>query len=181
MSELRVYSDADPTRVLLESADRAEIASELEAAGVGLERWPLADGIAPGVEDTRVFDAYQAEIEALKEAGGFVIVDAISLPANHPDRASLRQKFLAEHTHGEDEVRFFAAGRGLFSLHIEDRVYEVLCSAGDLISVPANTRHWFDMGPNPAFVVLRFFQNPDGWVGHFTGSDIADRFHRLET
>ena len=22
---------------------------------------------------------------------------------------------------------------------------------GDLLSVPANTKHWFDMGPNPAF------------------------------
>ncbi len=92
----------------------------------------------------------------------------------------MRQKFLAEHTHGEDEVRFFVDGHGLFSLHVAAEVYEVLCEKGDLISVPANTKHWFDMGPNPRFVAIRFFNNPDGWVAEFTGSDIADRFNRFE-
>ena len=92
----------------------------------------------------------------------------------------MRQKFLAEHTHSEDEVRFFVDGHGLFSLHVAAEVYEVLCEKGDLISVPANTKHWFDMGPNPRFVAIRFFNNPEGWVAQFTGSDIADRFNRLD-
>jgi len=28
------------------------------------------------------------------------------------------------------------------------------------------------------FAAIRFFERPDGWVGNFTGSDIADRFPR---
>jgi 1,2-dihydroxy-3-keto-5-methylthiopentene dioxygenase len=28
-------------------------------------------------------------------------------------------------------------------------------------------------GPEPRFVAIRFFTEPDGWVGHFTGSDRA--------
>jgi 1,2-dihydroxy-3-keto-5-methylthiopentene dioxygenase len=36
------------------------------------------------------------------------------------------------------------------------------------------------MGPNPGFIAIRLFNNPDGWVANFTGSDIADRFNRLE-
>jgi len=56
----------------------------------------------------------------------------------------------------------------------------VLCTKGDLISVPANTPHWFDMGPNPNFTAIRLFNNPEGWVANFTGSDIAQRFNRLE-
>ena len=68
---------------------------------------------------------------------------------------------------------------GLFSLHLDDHVYEVLCTKGDLIGVPDNTRHWFDMGPNPNFVAIRIFTNPAGWVADFTGSDIAQRFPRL--
>jgi 1,2-dihydroxy-3-keto-5-methylthiopentene dioxygenase len=43
----------------------------------------------------------------------------------------------------------------------------VLCEQGDLISVPANTPHWFDMGPNPYFIAIRLFNNPDGWVANF--------------
>jgi 1,2-dihydroxy-3-keto-5-methylthiopentene dioxygenase len=51
-----------------------------------------------------------------------------------------------------------------------------LCEKGDLISVPANTTHWFDMGIEPRFKCIRFFTAPDGRVGNFTGSDIATRF-----
>ena len=92
----------------------------------------------------------------------------------------MRRKFLDEHFHKEDEVRFFVAGSGLFTLHVEGRVYEVRCESGDLIGVPDSTLHWFDMGEAPNFVAIRFFTEPDGWVGHFTGSDWAQRFPRYE-
>jgi 1,2-dihydroxy-3-keto-5-methylthiopentene dioxygenase len=104
----------------------------------------------------------------------------VSLTADNPHKTAFREKFLNEHTHSEDEVRFFVDGKGLFSLHIENQVFEVLCTRSDLISVPANTRHWFDMGENPNFIAIRFFNNPEGWVANFTGSDIASKFSRLE-
>ena len=107
-------------------------------------------------------------------------MDVVSLAPDNPDKDAFRQKFLDEHTHSEDEVRFFVDGSGLFTLHIDDGVYEVLCEKGELIGVPANTRHWFDMGPNPSFVAIRFFNNPEGWVARYTNSDIASRFHRLD-
>jgi len=59
-------------------------------------------------------------------------------------------------------------------------VYGVLCEAGDLISVPAGTRHWFDMGGAPDFQCIRLFTTPEGWVADYTGDDIARRFPRLE-
>jgi 1,2-dihydroxy-3-keto-5-methylthiopentene dioxygenase len=36
------------------------------------------------------------------------------------------------------------------------------------------------MGPAPRFTALRLFNNPEGWVANFTGSDIADRHPRFE-
>src|SRR5690606_17548002 len=83
---------------------------------------------------------------------------------------------LDEHYHKEDEVRFFVEGSGLFTLHVGDKVYEIECVKNDLIAVPDGTTHWFDMGPEPNFVAIRFFQQPDGWIGHFTGTDIAQKF-----
>jgi 1,2-dihydroxy-3-keto-5-methylthiopentene dioxygenase len=88
----------------------------------------------------------------------------------------MRAKFLDEHTHDDFEVRFFVDGRGLFYLHAGGKVYCMLCEKGDLISVPANTTHWFDMGAAPSFKCIRLFTTPDGWVGNFTGSDISRRF-----
>ncbi|MCI0668721.1 MAG: cupin, partial [Methylococcaceae bacterium] len=77
---------------------------------------------------------------------------------------------------GDFEIRFFVDGKGLFYLHIAGKVYLVLCEKGDLISVPANTTHWFDMGTNPDFKCIRFFTTENGWEAEFTGSGIARRF-----
>jgi 1,2-dihydroxy-3-keto-5-methylthiopentene dioxygenase len=55
-------------------------------------------------------------------------------------------------------------------------VHAVFCEAGDLISVPENTTHWFDMGTRPEYVSVRFFHDDDGWIGNFTGDTIGSRF-----
>lgn len=179
MSELRVYQEAQPGVTLLHSGDHAAIRAQLADIGVRFERWKTLPGIEPGAAQEAILAAYADDIQRLREEGGYVTADVISLAAGNPQAATLRGKFLSEHVHAEDEVRFFVAGQGLFSLHVDEHVYEVLCERGDLIGVPANTRHWFDMGPNPSFVVIRLFNNPEGWVARFTGSDIADRFNRL--
>lgn len=59
-------------------------------------------------------------------------------------------------------MRFFVEGAGLFCLHIGDEVFQVLCEKNDLISVPAHTPHWFDMGSEPNFTAIRIFDNPEG-------------------
>ena len=88
---------------------------------------------------------------------------------------------MAEHTHADDEVRFFASGSGIFYLHIDDEVCAVLGERGDLLSVPKGTTHWFDMGTRPDFTAVRFFRDQDGWVGEFTGDPIADRIPDFDT
>ncbi len=180
MSELKVLSDQDAATATAHCHEHAEIAARLANIGVRFEQWQTDEDIVAGDPEDKVISAYQTDIDQLIEAGGYQTVDVVSLAPDHPDKSEMRQKFLAEHTHSENEVRFFVDGHGLFSLHVAAEVYEVLCEKGDLISVPANTKHWFDMGPNPRFVAIRFFNNPEGWVAQYTGSDIADRFNRLD-
>jgi 1,2-dihydroxy-3-keto-5-methylthiopentene dioxygenase len=180
MPKLQVFADNAPSQALQQSDSNAEIAQQLEMIGVRFEQWQASQAIEAGASQEDTLTAYQSDIDRLIAADGYQTVDVVSLTADHPQKDAFRQKFLAEHRHSEDEVRFFVAGQGLFSLHLDDKVYEVLCEKGDLISVPANTPHWFDMGPNPNFVAIRLFNNPEGWVANFTGSDIADRFSRLE-
>jgi len=180
MSSLSVYRDdhpAQPYKILNHGED---IAATLAKLGVRFERWQAEAPIAPGASQEEVLAAYRTQIERLQAEGGYVAVDVVSLTDRHPQKDELRAKFLDEHTHGEDEVRFFVAGRGLFSLHVGDEVYAVLCERNDLISVPAGTRHWFDMGEHPHFVCIRLFNNPEGWVATFTGDPIAHRFPELE-
>ena len=148
--------------------------------GIRFQRWPARQPLPAGADQEAILAAYADEVAQVQAGGAYPTVDAIRLAPDHPDRAMLRQKFLAEHIHSEDEVRFFVEGRGLFCLHIGEAVLQVLCEASDWIAVPAGTRHWFDMGPEPSFCALRFFENPEGWVAQFTGDPIAERFPLLD-
>jgi len=180
VSRLRIFPEDRPDEPEVVSEDGAEISRRLGEAGVRFERWTATRDVAPGAPLEDVIAAYAPEVERLKAEQGYTTVDVISMRPDHPERDALREKFRSEHTHSEDEVRFFVAGEGLFTLHIGPKVYEVLCRRDDLISVPQGTPHWFDMGPEPSFVAIRLFVDPAGWVASYTGSDIAARFGSLE-
>ena len=156
--------------------DYAAICRELNSVGVLLEKWQANKKLPADADQATVIAAYQDSIDKLNQKYAFKSVDVVSLRPDHPQKKEFREKFLAEHTHDDFEVRFFVDGTGLFYLHLKGKVYMILCTAGDLISVPANTTHWFDMGSNPSFKCIRFFTTENGWLGNFTGSDIATKF-----
>jgi len=179
MTILAIYPDSGGDAVEV-TRDYQSITDTLNSIGVRLERWPVRD-IADEADTEQVKVAYAEEIATLSRQYGFQSVDVVALKPDNPQAAEYRGKFLSEHTHSDFEVRFFVDGSGLFYLHVADRVYAVLCEKGDLISVPENTTHWFDMGEKPDFKCIRFFVIPDGWVGNFTGNDIASRHVSYET
>jgi 1,2-dihydroxy-3-keto-5-methylthiopentene dioxygenase len=183
VTQLSIYQymgNAGGQTATLVSGDFTLIARELAQRGVLLQRWPARAALAEGADQAEILAAYAAEIARVQESGGYATVDAIRMTPDHPERRALREKFLAEHTHSEDEVRFFVEGCGLFCFHIGDEVLQVLCERNDWIAVPAGTRHWFDMGPEPRFCALRFFNDPAGWVADFTGDPIAERYPRFD-
>ena len=179
MSRLRIFDETRPQSPLTVIDEHAAITAELGRVGVRFEQWEASQPIAPGASQDEVIATYRKDIDRLMSEEGYQAVDVISLAPDHPDRAALRKKFLSEHTHSEDEVRFFVAGSGQFTLHLGGKVYDVLCEQGDLIGVPDGTRHWFDMSEAPYFVAIRLFTNKEGWVANFTGDDIAERFPRM--
>lgn len=180
MSQLFVYHTRQPKQALKVLNHVEDISNTLAQVGVRFEHWQGTQPINANSSAEEVMAAYADDIARLKQEGGYVAVDVISLDEKHPHKDELRAKFLDEHIHSEDEVRFFVAGRGLFSLHIDEHVYAVLCQKGALISVPAGSKHWFDMGEHPRFTALRLFNNPEGWVAQFSGDTIAQHFPTLD-
>ena len=174
MSRLTVW-EAATGRQVLKTEDAAEIAGALKGIGVRFERW---EGVAVPEDATneQVLEAYRPWLDRLMGETGAGSADVVSLTPDHPQAAAMRQKFLSEHVHTEDEVRFFVRGSGDFVMHADGKVWDAHCVQGDLISVPANTRHWFDAAEKPLFTALRVFTDQSGWVAHFTGSDMAERF-----
>jgi 1,2-dihydroxy-3-keto-5-methylthiopentene dioxygenase len=179
-SKLNVYAEDMPEMALVATTDGAEIARLLGEVGVRFERWNAETEIAPDADQAAVLAAYASSVARVQAGGGYGTVDVMRLAKGTPNTAPVRQKFLREHAHTEDEVRFFVAGSGAFYLHLHGKVYQAICVRGDLISVPAGTTHWFDMGPDPEFTAIRWFNDQAGWVPEYTGSDIASRFPLYE-
>lgn len=174
MSRLTVW-DAATGAETLNTQDPAAIAAALAPIGVRFERWEGVETADDATPD-EILTAYKPHLDALMGASGAGSADVLSLTPDHPQKEALRAKFLDEHTHTEDEVRFFVRGGGHFVLHVDGKVWDAHCTERDLISVPANTRHWFDAGPEPRFTALRIFTDTSGWVPHYTGTDLAKRF-----
>ena len=179
MSLLTIHPENQPDQAQV-ITEPAGIAAALSTIGVAFERWTADRELPADADQAAILAVYNGSIERLKTSHGFRSADVISVAPDHPQKAELRRKFLCEHTHSEFEVRFFVAGQGLFYLHPDERVFLVLCERGDLISVPAGVKHWFDMGANPHLKCIRLFTTPDGWVADYTGDTIADRFPTLD-
>lgn len=178
MTTLAIYRE---NAELLESArDVDTIANKLHAAGVLFERWQANCVLGADASQEQIIDAYRGSVDRLMKQYNFKSADVISLTPAHPDKSALRKKFLDEHVHTDFEVRFFVEGRGLFFIHADQKVYAILCEQGDLLSVPANTPHWFDLGAEPELKCIRLFTTPEGWVANYTGDTIAQAFPKLE-
>jgi len=178
MSSLTIYKETGEQVSHTENAQ--EITLQLKAVGIEFNRWQAKYAIGDSMSNEEILNAYQDDINEFVRCGGYQTVDVVSMNPHHPDKKALREKFLSEHRHSEDEIRFFVRGQGLFTLHINAKVYAVLCCKDDLISVPAGTPHWFDMGEHPQFTAIRFFNNPEGWIAKYTDSPIAQNFPLLE-
>ncbi|CAN5296172.1 acireductone dioxygenase [soil metagenome] len=180
MTLLTVWSTTDSSTPELQTRDAESIRETLAGIGARFSRWELKELPENPAQD-EVLAAYADEIAAVNAAQGYSLVDVVSIVPEDSEEyrqtaATARQKFLSEHRHDDDEDRFFARGSGVFYLNVAGKVHAVFCEEGDLLSVPANTTHWFDMGTTPGYVSVRFFHDADGWVGNFTGSDIATHY-----
>jgi 1,2-dihydroxy-3-keto-5-methylthiopentene dioxygenase len=180
MTTLTVWRDDAPKSPEVVTRDAREIAALLAPHKVTFERWKAAQVLPPGADQDAVLKAYAKEVDRLSKEGGYKTADVVRLAKGTPNTEPMRAKFLSEHTHSEDEVRFFVEGSGAFYLRLGGKVFQLVCEKDDLISVPAGTKHWFDMGPNPYFCAIRLFTDPAGWVAEFTGDAIADKFPKYE-
>ncbi len=178
MSRLLIYDEEG--NLLEKVEDYQAIKGRLEEINVLFERWEPSKPLGRDAGEEEVLDAFTEEINRLMVRFGFRSCDVVALTPDNPKKEELRNKFLDEHTHSDFEVRYFVYGDGVFYLHPNDKVYVVHCEGGDLISVPPNTPHWFDMGENPDFKCIRLFTTEEGWVANYTGSDIAKKFPKYE-
>jgi 1,2-dihydroxy-3-keto-5-methylthiopentene dioxygenase len=157
-------------------AGEAEVRDFLERQEVLYEHWDpekLPESLKEKFtltdeEKEAILRTYEEEIRSLAQRRGYVQWDIVSLSEETPNLDELLKKFENVHTHTEDEVRAITAGNGIFTIKGDEETgyFDVELSAGDVISVPENTPHFFTLMENRRVVAVRLFIDPSGWVAH---------------
>lgn len=180
MSSLYVFHQSSPEQPYKVLTHAEDIASTLAEHGVGFEAWRGANPVKPGASQADVIDACQVQVDELKTQRGYASLEVISLDDAHPQKVELRAGYREEHQFAADALHAFVAGRGLLTLRVGDYVYALLAEKNDLVSIPAGTRQWFDIGENPNLVVIRLFKQAQSSVANFTGDAIARQYPELD-
>jgi 1,2-dihydroxy-3-keto-5-methylthiopentene dioxygenase len=165
MATLRI-----PSQGVHVSSDE-QVREQLDEVGIQFERWRPSHPLGADADAAEVLRAYDAEIQRLKQEGGYVTADVIDVKPETPNLDAMLAKFSREHWHDEDEVRFIIEGSGVF--HIHPRGGDTLAievGQGDLLRVPKGTWHWFDLCADRRIRAIRLFQDPAGWTPHYTDS-----------
>lgn len=168
-SENRVLDDAETIRDFL------------LPFGISYDRWAVAGRIDRDASQEEILNAYAPEVEALKERGGYITADVVDVNPDVPNLQAMLDKFNKEHRHAEDEVRFIVKGRGIFYIHPETDapLFSIEIEEGDLINVPAGTKHWFDLCADRTIRAIRLFREKAGWTPVYTGDEIASNYQPL--
>jgi 1,2-dihydroxy-3-keto-5-methylthiopentene dioxygenase len=160
--------------------DPKVIGDFLSDHGVFFDQWSCDVVFKDTATQEEILSAYARDLKPFMEEGGYLTADVISINSLTENYPAIRAKFLAEHTHSEDEIRFFVDGQGFFWFNLDGvTVFNVLCQKGDLISVPAGTKHWFDAGEDNPFVkAIRIFIDQTGWIPAYTASGIEKIYQK---
>lgn len=148
--------------------------------GVELARWTTTAQLTETATQEEILAAYEHELKPYMKRKGFQSCDVINVYPSMENKEEIRKKFIAEHTHSEDEVRFFVEGEGKFWFHLpSDEVFCLICTEGDFLSVPAGVKHWFDLAPHYHVKAIRIFTNKEGWVANYTKSNIDEKYNAI--
>lgn len=142
----------------LDAAERPCTTDDLAAAGVLYQHLST---------DPERFEPALARLCAER---GYATRDEVALTPQTPNLPALLARFLDEHLHTDDEVRFVLSGAGIFDIRsVDDRWMRVVVEPGDLLVVPRDRHHRFMLTEAQHIRCVRLFQDQAGWVPHYRG------------
>jgi 1,2-dihydroxy-3-keto-5-methylthiopentene dioxygenase len=157
----------------------SEIKKFMNDRGIIFEQWDASFVLKDSDDQATILKAYEHKLKPYMDQHGFQDADVVNVHKNTPNIEEIRAKFLSEHTHSEDEIRFFVDGEGMFYFHLENsnpKVFSLLCEKGDFISVPKGAKHWFDLAPKYFVKAIRVFSNKEGWTPLYTNSKVEQLY-----
>ncbi len=147
---------------------KSKTITDKEEAKTFLEKYRLyAEFWQPEINDKTVSDPllkYKNQIEQLKKKFSYASADVCAMKPETQNLDKMLSAFIKEHHHTDDEVRFTVEGEGIFGVNpLTDPPFEVCVEPGDLLVVPANTRHWFNLTEKKNICCIRIFKENPKW------------------
>jgi 1,2-dihydroxy-3-keto-5-methylthiopentene dioxygenase len=153
----------------------------LSDRGAMIKKWEASKILLDNSTQEDILLAYAHELTPFMEKNGYATADVININPQTENIMMIREKFIKEHTHSENEIRFFVDGEGKFWFHFDsEEIYCLICERGDFISVPKHIRHWFDLAPGYFVKAIRIFSNMDGWIPNYTQSGIDTNYNTIQ-
>ena len=141
--------------------DKKEAKEFISKYGLHAEFWQ------PEATDESISDPlakYKNQIDTLKKKFGYASADCCTLNTSLQSLDKILEPFKKEHHHTDDEVRFTVDGEGIFGVNpLTDPPFEVYVEKGDLLIVPANARHWFELTEKKNICCIRIFKENPKW------------------
>ena len=152
--------------------DAGAVQSFLLERNIQFATWDLPTEARTLAELPRLDDSQKARLlELFAEqlgASSYPNADVIAIRPDLPGLDGALAKFDRLHYHDDDEVRAIVGGEGVFGFMAQDdRQFLLHIVAGEYISVPARTWHWFYCTDSKNITALRLFEDMTGWVPHY--------------
>jgi 1,2-dihydroxy-3-keto-5-methylthiopentene dioxygenase len=182
VSQLALYSQFNLQSPYKVSDDLSTLVAELAQDGIYFSQIPLLTMLPKAqLSGDQILQLYQPLVDEIKREHNYLYADVARLSEDDPFAFAVRSQYISEHTHKEDEARFFIEGAVLVYIHVNEKIHILECGPGDFLIIPKSVKHWMDIGPSPSFTSLRWYSTKDGLKNYFTGSCVAESTPRWET
>lgn len=157
--------------------DAEQVQQLLHSLGVWNDHWETLNRVGPRASHEEILLAFEPEIGMLKKKFGFVSADVVDLTPETSNLDDVMIDLGKEHTHDDDEVRFTIEGNGVFFVHLENgQVAGIQVESGDVINVPAGTKHWFRLCEDRRIRCIRMFKHSEGWKARFVEDGVQGKY-----
>lgn len=165
-----------PLRTGVPISDGATVAAFLAERNISFKTWEMPAEAQELAKLPRLDDRQKERLlELFADNLGATAYSNADVIAIRPDLAGLDEalaKFDRLHYHDDDEVRAIVGGEGIFGfMDDDDRQFLLHVVAGEYISIPARTWHWFYCTGSRNITALRLFEDMTGWVPHYRSDE----------
>jgi len=168
-------------------ANLGEIVNHLNPLGLHLKNYDpgtsllfpdlLQQDLIQDAQKNYILELHNSVFEFLRQEIGYLWSDLQNVHPGTPNLPNLIATYGQYHTHTAAEPVYVLAGEMIYGFVEPDgSQIQLLLQAQDYLYIPAGTEHWCSPGASLHFKAVRYFTNVEGWVPHYTGTQMAWEF-----